>query len=84
MTIVEITKNEYGVLYLIARNGRTDFKRLGIGLERAKSIVLELEKKGLVKINYRDGEIYGFIETPLGEKTLADKKYEKWFLEFGD
>ena len=53
-------------------------------LKKAKVIVLKLEKKGLIKISYREGKMYGFMETELGNKTLEYKKYEKWFNGLGD
>ena len=48
------------------------------------TIINKLEKKGLLKLSYRDGKIYGFMETPKGEKIITDKKYEMWFNELGD
>jgi predicted transcriptional regulator len=83
---MELTKEEYEVLYWIARNGLMDFERLSlnIDLKKAQLIVNKLEKKGLIKISYREGKIYGFMETELGNKMLEDKKYEEWYYELGD
>ena len=83
---MELIKEEYEVLYWIARNGLMDFERLSskINLKKVKLIVDKLEKKGLIKISHRDGEIYGFMETELGNKMLEDKKYELWYGELGD
>ncbi len=83
---MELKKEEYEVLYWIARNGLMDFERLSsnIELKKAKVIISKLEKKGLIKISHREGKIYGFMETELDNKTLEDKKYETWYNELGD
>lgn len=83
---MNLTKKEYEVLYWISRNGLTDFEKLSINIEeeKAKPIIEILEKKGLIKISYREEKVYGFMETQIGNKIVEDKKYEDWYLELGD
>jgi hypothetical protein len=53
-----------------------------------KKIILEtikkLEKMGLIKISYCEGEIYGFMETEKGSNLLTMPKYQDWYGECGD
>ena len=83
---MKLQKSEYNVLYWIARNGRTDFKRLSsiINLKKVRPIIYTLRRKRLIKISYRKRKIYGFMETQLGEEMIINKKYKKWYEEFGD
>jgi hypothetical protein len=82
-----LSKEEYSVLYWISRRGLTDLEKLDGMLdsqEKIKKIVNTLEKKGFIKIEIRDGKIYGFIETRLGDKEVNEKRYEGWFNKLGD
>jgi len=79
----KLIKKEYEVLYLISRVGQTNLERLGDNKETLE-IIKKLEKLGLIKIETRDKQIYGFMETKKGEKLLTSKEYEDWFNDCGD
>jgi len=58
----KLTKIEYEILYFISR-GRNSIERLeGIfEKENILKIIRKLEKMELIKISYREKEIYGFM-----------------------
>ena len=81
----KLTKEEYKILYLIVR-GRNSIDRLEgfFSKETILRIIEKLEKEGLIKISHRDNEIYGLMESSLGETLLNSEEYEDWFGECGD
>lgn len=81
----KLTKTEYEILYYISI-GRNSIERLE-GMFESKDIlntINNLEKMGLIKISYREGRIYGFMETSQGENFLTDSEYTDWYEECGD
>lgn len=82
---MKLTKDEYSVLYWVARCGRTDFFKLNefISKDEAQPIIIKLEKLGMVRINYKEGKVYGFRETNEGEAELSDYSYIDWFEKLG-
>ena len=81
----KLTKEEYEILYFISR-GRNSIERLEGIFEKENILktIKKLEKMELIKISYRDEEIYGFMETQEGEGLLNSKEYNEWFNECGD
>jgi len=85
--IMKITKKVYRIMYLISV-GMTSLDRLSAILKKSEGEVekevLGMLNASLVDIEYREGKIYGFLLTSEGKQILNDKKYGKWFIEFGD
>ncbi len=81
----KLTKEEYTILYG-SYSWRTSIEKIEVVLEMEKivEILKKLEEMGLIKISYRDGEIYGFIETKEGNELLRSEEYEDWYIECGD
>ena len=42
------------------------------------NIINTLEKKGMIKVSYREGKIYGLIETNEGYKEVEKAGFEDW------
>lgn len=80
-----LTKKEYTLLYKI-QYGRTNLERLEDFAPKKDllRILKKLEKQGLIKIEVRDNEVYGFMETTQGLELLQSKEYKKWYEECGD
>ena len=75
---MELSKREFMALYFVCR----DIVCRNISRWKGSEPILEeLEKKGLVEISFRDGQMYGVIETKEGKEVLEDSKYEEWFEE---
>lgn len=81
----KLSKEEYETLYFIYR-GRTNFQRLDKIFDKAslKKKVTKLEKLGLIKISYREEEIYGFMESDKGKELIESEVYKNWYRELGD
>ena len=81
----KISKIEFEILYYISR-GNNDIERLGKLFN--KEIILEtiqkLDDQRLIDIEFRDNEIYGFMETQKCDKLLKSKMYSEWFKDCGD
>ncbi|MEK6927292.1 MAG: hypothetical protein AABX11_02570 [Nanoarchaeota archaeon] len=86
LPVIKINKKEFQVLYAIARDGRDNLERLKDLFEGQviMKILDKLEMSGLIKIEYRDKKIYGFMETTKGNELLESEEYSKWFKECGD
>lgn len=81
----KLTKEAYQILHSITR-GRNTFERLEdlFNKQTISKVIDQLEKSGLIVANYREGKIYSFMESPIGEAILESKEYEEWFAECGD
>jgi hypothetical protein len=82
-----LKKDEYKCLYFI-NYGNNTLEKLNIILSlnepKIKYLIKNLYKKGLIKINYIDKEIYSFMETQEGLYILKSEEYHKQYLELGD
>ena len=58
-------------------------EQLNVPKKEAKNKLLELEKKYLIKIEIREGEIYGSQLTKKGKEIWNSKKYSKWKEDLG-
>lgn len=82
-----MTKEEYTALYFInyGRNSIDRLKSLFNDDENiTEKLVMKLEKKGLIRIQEREGRIYSFMETEGGLKLLKSKEYAHFYNELGD
>ena len=78
---MKITKKEFEVLFNIPL-GKTDLERGYKSDNKFEKVILKLEKKGLIRIEYREGKIYGFMLSKKGEISLKDSSYKEWADEF--
>jgi hypothetical protein len=78
-----LTKEEFEVLFGIARQGRASPDRIAgdTGMFFYESLFESLEAKGLIKVERRKGQIYGAIETSAGAAAIDDPQYADWFAE---
>lgn len=78
---IKLSKKEFGVLFGIVHTGIvSDLERSGLDEDpNSKKIILKFDKLGLIKIDWREGEIYGFMKTKKGEEVLYDPIYKEWF-----
>ncbi len=85
--MMEITKNEFEVLYGIEFWNKGDPQGIAnvtnISEKDAETLLKSLEEKGLIKIEIRDGKIYGAQLTSKGSEIYEDDKYLNWKLEWG-
>lgn len=84
---MKITKEDFEILHWIEYMNYNDLRllseTLGITKEDAEKKLLELEKRKLIKIEYRENKIYGSQLTEEGKKIWDDDNYLKWKLELG-
>lgn len=75
----ELSKEEYEVLYFIWV-GRNTFERMKglFNIDFVLKTLHKLEGIGLVKISYRDGKLYGFMNTEKGFEVLESADYRDW------
>lgn len=87
MNALEISKRDFAILFYVEFQGdnypKELAKQLKISENEAEAELLRLEKKGLIKIEYREGEIYGSQLTGEGAKIFNDDKYINWKVELG-
>lgn len=81
----KLTAEEFEALYYI-NIGRNSLDRLNDIFEdinKTNLLVKKLEEKGLIKVEIREGAIYGFMETQKGLKTLKSEEYKGWYVGLG-
>ena len=78
---MELTKEDFEILYNIEMVGLNDPDRLGTRIRGTKEEVenkfKDLERRGLLEIEYRKGKFYGAQLTEKGKEIYNDSKYEK-------
>jgi predicted transcriptional regulator len=78
--IIEISDEDIEYLFLIIYecfgDPETLSEKMKVSKEKVKLKLEELETKGLIKIEYKDGEIYGSMITSIGAKIYEDPKYK--------
>lgn len=75
-----LTKEEHQVLYFIFI-GRNSLERLLETFndeEKLLKIINLLESNELIKISWREGRIYGLIETAKGYQLIKNSGFEDW------
>ena len=79
---MKIAKKYFEILhwieYMNYNNPELLSKQLNITKKEAENKLLELEKKDLIKIEIREGGIYGSQLTEKGKEIWNSKKYSKW------
>lgn len=81
-----ISKQDFKFLFLIDFMNYNDPNLLSdneISEKEAEDKLNELEKRGLIKIEHREGKIYGSQLTEKGKDIMEDKNYLEWKEEFG-
>jgi len=85
--MVEITKKDFEILhwieYMNYNNPKLLSEQLDISEDEAKKKLLDLEKRGLIKIENREGKIYGSQLTEKGKEIWNNQKYNEWKEELG-
>ncbi len=83
----KIIKEDFKAIYWIEHMNYNDPNLLSgemnITEEEATNKLIDLEKRGLIVIEYREGKIYGSQLTKEGKEIFNGKKYMKWKLELG-
>ena len=78
--IIEIDDEDIEYLFLIIYECFGDVEtlseKLRVSEEKVKMKLEELESKGLIKIEYQDGKIYGSMITKIGAKVYDQPKYK--------
>lgn len=78
--IIEVSDEDIEYLFLITYECFGDVESLAdllkLSSEKVKMKLEELETKGLIKIEYKDGEIYGSMLTKIGAKIYDSPKYK--------
>ncbi len=78
--IIEVSDEDIEYLFLITYECFGDVEslaeKLKIPEQKVKAKLEELESKGLIKIEYKDGEIYGSMLTKIGAKIYETPKYK--------
>lgn len=78
----QLTKEEFTVLFNITNSWQSDPERASDGsvedLAMQRQIFTRLGEKGLIKIDHREGQVYGAVATEAGENVLREKKYREW------
>ncbi len=82
-----IDKKDFEFLYLVKfmnyNNPEVLSENVDISKEEAEGKMKELEKMGLIEIEYKEEEIYDSQLTKKGEEFWNDDKYSKWKIELG-
>ena len=81
----ELKTEEYLVLLRIGVFGETDLEKLRGVLKNSQEeegILSELETRDLIKMEFRDGDIYSFVETEKGLEEINNSEYKCWRGEF--
>jgi len=78
--IIEVSDEDIEYLFLITYECFGDPETLAdllkIPEKKVKVKLEELESKGLIKLEYKDGEIYGSMLTKIGVKIYDSPKYK--------
>ena len=78
--IIEINDEDVEYLFLIIYecfgDPETLSEKLRVPKEKVVAKLEELETKGLITLEYKDGEIYGSMITKIGAKIYEDPKYK--------
>ena len=78
--IIEVSDEDIEYLFLITYecfgDPETLSEKLMIPEKKVKEKLEELDSKGLIKIEYKDGEIYGSMLTKIGAKIYETPKYK--------
>lgn len=84
---MKIAKKDFEILhwieYMNYNNPELLSKQLDITKKEAENKLLELGKKGLIKIETREGEMYGSQLTEKGKEIWNNKKRSKWKEDLG-
>lgn len=83
--VKELTKDEFLVLLSIAVFGKTDLDKLRGTLKNSDKewdALSELDREGLIKMEFRDGDVYGFVETSKGYAEVNNPDYKVWRSRF--
>ena len=76
----KLTIDEQKVLQfiIIGRNSLEKLQETFKEEEKLSRIIISLEKKGMIKISFREGKIYGLMETTKGYELIKGKGFEDW------
>jgi len=81
----QLDKEDFATLWNITRSWQVDPIKASDGtpedIERYNQIFLKLDKLGYIKIEMRDGEIYGAMAKEKGKKILDDEKFKDLVIE---
>jgi len=84
---MKISREDFEIIFWIEFMGYGDPSRLSGQMNKSEEGVEKrlrgLEERGLIKIELRDGKIYGSSLTSRGVEVFNDKQYLKWKLELG-
>ncbi len=79
---ISVTYEEFEALFNITNSWQSDPERASDGtpegLAAQRQIFTRLGEKGLIKIDHREGQIYGAVATQAGENVLREQKYREW------
>lgn len=82
---MKLNREEFETLWNIGNSWQTDPVRASDGtpdsVKKYMKIFLKLDEIGLIKIEIRDGQIYGAHETKEGEEVMDQKVYDSWIPE---
>ena len=83
----KISKKDFEILHWIEHmcfnNPKQLSEQVEISKQKAEKKLIQFEKRGLIKIEYREGKIYGSQLTDKGKQIWEDDKYLNWKLELG-
>jgi hypothetical protein len=78
----KISKKDFEIIFsiefILFNNPKQLSQQLSITEIEAEKKLLEFEAEGLIKIENREGKIYGSQLTKKGLAIFNDPKYEKW------
>ena len=82
---MDLSQEEFETLWNIEYSWKSDPVKASDDtpedIKRFIRIFLDLDGKGLTRIEIRDGKIYGAVATEKGKQVLNEKKYEMWIPE---
>jgi NTP pyrophosphatase (non-canonical NTP hydrolase)/predicted transcriptional regulator len=85
--MVEVSEIEFKAIFWIEHmhynNPNSLANQINLNNEEAKNLLLSLEEKGLIQIEYREDKIYGSRLTKDGKDIFNDERWSKLKMELG-
>jgi hypothetical protein len=77
-----LTKEEFDVLWNITNSWKKSPAHFvdndSDGMHKYGDIFQSLSELGLIKVEFRDGVVYGAVETASGREICSSSKYDSW------